>query len=85
MVLSVRGYGSVLTVTTGALADGAQAGAGLRVLEPCLVPLSGKLLTNAMNNPLLAFCVLSGELDKDFWLQETDLDWWAVCLWIHRN
>jgi len=31
------------------------------------------------------FCCLLGKLDRDYWLMETDLDWWSVYLWIKRN
>lgn len=33
----------------------------------------------------IGLCCLVGEEGTDYWLLETDSEWWAIYLWIKRN
>ena len=33
----------------------------------------------------IGFCCLIGEENRDYWLMETDPNWWTIYLWIKRN
>ena len=45
----------------------------------------GEVSQQALTKWFIGLCCQVGEEDIDYWLPETDPNWWAVYLWIKRN